>query len=236
MTVVAWTFHSRLFRRWFRFPFVWIVRCRRWTRRPGLFYVLQIFLWTASFRVNTEIVAWSTVRRILWRFLTCVRHAIFSMWRSCPGYVLKVYYWWRTFLWLAFRKQFVGKAYLKINLLVTTPLHRRSMEVGRSGLWAPGISQSEPPYPHPPLRPPSPYGRGICGEFSVIWRAKGPQVSGTLKIFARRGVDRGVFQRGGLGGTGQFTFSLQSDQQWNSFFLVCFSNFDLHFQTDFTSN
>ena len=114
------------------------MRCRRWSRRPGLFYVLQIFLWTASFRVNTEIVAWSTVRRILWRFLTCVRHAFsFSMWRSYPGYVLKVYYWWRTCLWLAFRKQFSGTAYLKINLLVKTPLHRRSMEVRRSGLWAP---------------------------------------------------------------------------------------------------
>ena len=25
--------------------------------------------------------------------------------------------------------------------------------------------------------------RGICGEFSVIWRAKGPQVSGTLTFF-----------------------------------------------------
>ena len=61
-----------------------------------------------------------TVRRILWRFLTCVRH---SLWRSCPGYVLKVYYWWRNCLWLAFRKQFAGKAYLEINLLVKTPLH-----------------------------------------------------------------------------------------------------------------
>ena len=131
-------FHSRLFRRWCRFPFAWIVRCRRWSRRPGPFYVLQIFLWTASFRVNTEIVAWSTIRRILWRFLTCVCHAFFSMWRSCPGYVLKVYYWWRTCLWLAFRKQFEGKAYLKINLLVKTPLHRRSMEVRCSELWAPG--------------------------------------------------------------------------------------------------
>ena len=38
---------------------------------------------------------------------------------------------------IAFRKQFAGKAYLKINLLVKTPLHRRSMEVRRSGLWAP---------------------------------------------------------------------------------------------------
>ena len=80
-------FHSRLFRRWFRFPFAWIMRCRRWSRRPGLFYVLQIFLWTASFRVNTEIVAWSTVRRILWRFLTCVRHAFFER----EGVVLVTY-------------------------------------------------------------------------------------------------------------------------------------------------
>ena len=63
----------------------------------------------------------------------------FSMWRNCPGFVLKVYYWWRTCLWLAFRKQFAGKAYLKINLLVKTPLHGRSMEVRRSGLWAPGF-------------------------------------------------------------------------------------------------
>ena len=38
---------------------------------------------------------------------------------------------------IAFRKQFAGKAHLKINLLVKTPLHRRSMEVRRSGLWAP---------------------------------------------------------------------------------------------------
>ena len=38
---------------------------------------------------------------------------------------------------MAFRKQFAGKAYLKINLLVKTPLHRHSMEVRRSGLWAP---------------------------------------------------------------------------------------------------
>ena len=116
------------------FFFAWIMRCRRWSSRPGLFYVLQIFLWTASFRVNTEIVAWSTVRRILWRFLTCVRHAFFSFnVKSCPGYVLKVYYCWRNCLWLAFRKQFAGKAYLKINLLVKTPLHRRSMEVRRPG-------------------------------------------------------------------------------------------------------
>ena len=120
------------------------MRCLRWRRRSGLFYVLQIFLWTASFSVNTEIVAWSTVRRILLRFLTCVRHAFFSVSRSCPGYVLKVYYWWRTCLWLAFRKQFVGKADLKINLLVKTPLHRRSMEVRRSGLWAPGQTGSKP--------------------------------------------------------------------------------------------
>ena len=122
------------------------MRCRRWSRRPRLFYVLQIFLRTASFRVNTEIVAWSTVRKIVWRFLTCVRHAFFSMWRSCPGYVLKVYYWWRTCLWLAFRKQFAGKAYLKINLLVKTPLHRRSMELRRSGLWAPASDMwNKPP-------------------------------------------------------------------------------------------
>ena len=31
----------------------------------------------------------------------------------------------------------MGKADLKINLLVKTLLHRRSMEVRRSGLWAP---------------------------------------------------------------------------------------------------
>ena len=63
----------------------------------------------------------------------------FSMWRICPGYVLKVHYWWRTCLWLAFRKQFAGNAYLKIILLVKTPLHRCSMEVRCSGLWAPAI-------------------------------------------------------------------------------------------------
>ena len=40
---------------------------------------------------------------------------------------------------MAFRKEFAGKAYLKIDLLVKTPLHRRSMEVRRSGLWAPGL-------------------------------------------------------------------------------------------------
>ena len=43
---------------------------------------------------------------------------------------------------IAFRKQFAGKAYLKINLLVKTPLHRRSMEVRRSGLWAPAGEKS----------------------------------------------------------------------------------------------
>ena len=32
---------------------------------------------------------------------------------------------------MAFRKQFAGKAYLKITLLVKTPLQRRSMEVRR---------------------------------------------------------------------------------------------------------
>ena len=37
---------------------------------------------------------------------------------------------------------FSGKAYLKINLLVKTPLHRCSMEVRRSGLWAPAIYHS----------------------------------------------------------------------------------------------
>ena len=42
---------------------------------------------------------------------------------------------------IAFRKQFAGKAYLKINLLVKTPLHRRSMEVRRSGLCAPDAAQ-----------------------------------------------------------------------------------------------
>ena len=40
---------------------------------------------------------------------------------------------------IGFRKQFAGKAYLKINLLVKMPLHRRSMEVRRSGLWANGV-------------------------------------------------------------------------------------------------
>ena len=40
---------------------------------------------------------------------------------------------------IAFRKQFAGKGYLKINLLVKTPLHRRSTEVRRSGLWAPDV-------------------------------------------------------------------------------------------------
>ena len=136
MTVVAWTFSQSDVSKMISISlqFAWIMRCRRWSRCPGLFYVLQIFLWTASFRVNTEFAAWSTVRRILWRFLTCIRHAFFSMWRSSPGYVLKVYYWWRICLWLAFRKQFVGKAYLKINLLVKTPFHRRSLEVRRPGL------------------------------------------------------------------------------------------------------
>ena len=33
---------------------------------------------------------------------------------------------------------FAGKAYLKINSLVKTPLHE-FMAVERSGLWAPGI-------------------------------------------------------------------------------------------------
>ena len=38
---------------------------------------------------------------------------------------------------MAIRKNIAGKAYLKIDLLVKTPLHRRNMEVRRSGLWAP---------------------------------------------------------------------------------------------------
>ena len=37
---------------------------------------------------------------------------------------------------IGFSKVIRGKAYLKINLLVKTPLHRRNMEVRRSGLWA----------------------------------------------------------------------------------------------------
>ena len=37
-----------------------------------------------------------------------------------------------------FSKAIAGKAYPKINLLAKTPLHRRSMEVRRSGFWAPG--------------------------------------------------------------------------------------------------
>ena len=95
-----------------------------WGRFNGGFFTLS--LWGAYI---------CTVRRILWRFLTCVRH---SLWRSCPGYVLKVYYWWRNCSWLAFRKQLAGNACLEIYLLVKTPLHRRSMEVRRSGLWASG--------------------------------------------------------------------------------------------------
>ena len=42
---------------------------------------------------------------------------------------------------IGFLKAIRGKAYLKINLLVETPLHRPSMEVRRSGLWAPGFCQ-----------------------------------------------------------------------------------------------
>ena len=49
---------------------------------------------------------------------------------------------------MAFRKQFAGKAYLKIDLLVKTPLHRRSMEVRRSGFWAPGVYYSCPSFPY----------------------------------------------------------------------------------------
>ena len=118
-------FHSLLFQRWFRFPFAWIMRCRRRSRRPGLFYVLQIFLWTSSFRVNIEIDAWSTVRRILWRFLTCIRHALF--------FNVKELSWLRIACDWFFERNFAGKAYLKINLLVKTPL--------RSAVWkldAPG--------------------------------------------------------------------------------------------------
>ena len=42
---------------------------------------------------------------------------------------------------------FAGKAYLKINSLVKTPLHE-FMAVERSGLWAPGFSSHSisPPY------------------------------------------------------------------------------------------
>ena len=38
---------------------------------------------------------------------------------------------------IGFSKAIRGKGLSKINLLVKTPLHRRSMEVRRSGLWAP---------------------------------------------------------------------------------------------------
>ena len=74
------------------FFFAIIMLCRRWSSRPGLFYVLQIFLWTASFRVNTEIVAWSTVRRILWRFLPGKAYLkITYLWkRRCIGAVWKL--------------------------------------------------------------------------------------------------------------------------------------------------
>ena len=95
------------------FFFAIIMLCRRWSSRPGLFYVLQIFLWTASFRVNTEIVAWSTVRRILWRFLPCVRHAFFFNVKSCIKNLLLL----TQLLVIGFRKQFAGKAYLKITYL-----------------------------------------------------------------------------------------------------------------------
>ena len=44
------------------------------------------------------------------------------------------------------------------------------------------LSRTAPP--PPPTRFPPPHARGICGEFSVIWREKGPQVSGTLTAFA----------------------------------------------------
>ena len=37
----------------------------------------------------------------------------------------------------------MGKACLKIDLLVKTSLHRRSMEVRRSQLWAPGTTRSQ---------------------------------------------------------------------------------------------
>ena len=39
---------------------------------------------------------------------------------------------------------FAGKAYLKINSLVKTPLHE-FMAVARSGLWAPELTWSMPP-------------------------------------------------------------------------------------------
>ena len=61
---------------------------------------------------------------------------------------------------IAFRKQFAGKAYLKIILLVKTPLHRRSTEVRRSGLWAPG----------PPER------KKIIGTNSILARGKSHMV------------------------------------------------------------
>jgi len=35
---------------------------------------------------------------------------------------------------------FAGKGCLKINLLVKTPFRRRSIEVRRSGLWAPDVT------------------------------------------------------------------------------------------------
>ena len=90
MTVIAWTFSQSAVSRMISISLCvnYALSPMKYTSRAlNFFYVLQIFLWTASFGVNTEIVAWSTVRKILWRFLMCVGHAFFSMWRSCPGYV-----------------------------------------------------------------------------------------------------------------------------------------------------
>ena len=77
-----------------------------------------------------------------------------------------------------------------------------------------------------PLRPPPfPYGRGICGEFSVIWRAKRPQVSGTLKTFAHheeRGRGPVWFPPRWTGWNRTVHVFFKGDQLWNSFFLFVF--------------
>ena len=56
---------------------------------------------------------------------------------------------------------FAGKAYLKINSLVKTPLHE-FMAVERSGLWAPSPPHCSKPLVEDPLTPPATPNNSQC--------------------------------------------------------------------------
>ena len=64
--------------------------------------------------------------------VTSIRYVYFQR-RRVVVVSYSVYYQLRNRFLIGYFNQFAGKAYLKINLLVKMPFHRRSMEVGRSG-------------------------------------------------------------------------------------------------------